>query len=88
MMRFEDREDVEEWLAPLDYEEFWSEVAFFAASGLDLPLPSRASCDRQIASGAVDRATVLAALKGMARLELVRRLRLPPRVPKLFETLH
>lgn len=73
-MTFEDCEDVREWLEPLDYETFWREVAPCA-----LALPPRSSCDAQIASGSIDAGTVLSVLKGMARLEIVERLRLPAR---------
>ena len=71
---FNDREDVEEWLKPLDYEGFWREIEIF---GLDLQ--PRESCDAQIASGEIDEATVLYVLKGMARLELIERYALPVR---------
>lgn len=76
MNLFEDMDDVEEWLERLDYEAFWRGIAPF---GLDLQ--PREDCDRQIASGAIDEVTVLFVLKGMARLELIERYRLPPRHP-------
>lgn len=74
MRTFNDANDVEEWLAPLSYAEFWDEVAPFA-----LVLQDRTSCDEQIHAGTVDEETVLFVLKGMARLELIERLRLRPR---------
>ena len=82
-MLFKDKEDVEEWLAPLDYEAFWKETAPFA-----LALLSRDSCDDQIASGGVDRKTVLFILKGMARLELIERFQLPVRDTMPWYSLH
>ncbi|MFG1342230.1 hypothetical protein [Xanthobacter autotrophicus] len=82
-MQFKDREDVEEWLEPLDYEAFWEETAPFV-----LALEPRASCDAQIASGSIDRMTVLAVLKGMARLELVERFQLPIRDDRPWRTYH
>jgi hypothetical protein len=74
MEMFNDRDDVEEWLAALDYEAFWKETAAF-----NLEIQTRESCDQQIASGSIDLKTVLYVLKGMARQELVRRYNLPPR---------
>lgn len=83
MMAFDDREDVEEWLEPLDYEGFWKEAEPFG-----LILEPRESCDRQIASGSIDEATVLYVLKGMARLELTFRYRLKPRDRMPWLALH
>lgn len=77
MAMFEDRKDVEEWLARLDYEQFWFEAALFR---LNLPA-TRAGCDRQIASGEIDKALVLSGLKVFARLELIERYVLRPRLP-------
>ena len=79
---FNDMEDVEEWLAPLGYAAFWD-----AAEGLELDLEPKASCDAQIASGSIDEATVLRVLKGLARLELVERFRLPAR-GRTWRSLH
>lgn len=75
MELFNDMEDVEEWLEPLDYEGFWKETAVFQLTEIE----PRASCDRQIADSSVDKETVLYVLKGMARLELVRRYALKTR---------
>ncbi len=83
MMVFNDMEDVDEWLAPLGYDDFWREVEPFA-----LELQARESCDRQIASRGIDTATVLSVLKGMARLELVERFNLPPREVMPWHRLH
>lgn len=83
MMMFKDRKDVEEWLEPLDYEGFWVETEPFG-----LELQSRESCDRQIASGSIDEATVLSVLKGMARLEIVRRFSLGARDRMPWHSLH
>lgn len=66
MMMFEDREDVEEWLEPLDYETFWREVSIFP-----IELQSKESCDEQIARGVVSEKTVLNVLKGFVRLQLI-----------------
>jgi len=83
MRTFGDREDVEEWLAPLDYNAFWAQTEPFA-----LDIQPRASCDAQITSGEVDEATVLFVLKGMARLELVERYALSPRDTAPWLSLH
>lgn len=83
MKEFTDREDVEEWLAQLDYEGFWKEAARF-----ELDITSRTSCDIHIATGAIDEETVLFALKGMARLELVDRYDLRPRAAQPWHRIH
>ena len=74
MLNFTVLEDVDEWLAPLDYECFWREAAQFG-----LPAVPRERCDADIASGLIDEATVLRELKEWVRLELVGRYRLPAR---------
>lgn len=83
MMNFDDWEDVDEWLKPLDYESFWNEVRPFS-----LDLQSKRSCDEQIASGSIDEATVLDVLKFMARLELTQRYRLQHRDAAPWFSLH
>lgn len=83
MQTFNDMEDVEEWLEPLDYETFWREAAPF-----DLALEPKKSCDAQIASGSIDQGTVLYVLKGLARLELVERYALRPRDTMPWHSLH
>lgn len=80
---FKDRKDVEEWLEPLDYEGFWSEVGVF-----DPDIEPRDICDQDIAAGVVDEATVLEVLKRAVRLELVRRFSLPPRDRMPWHSLH
>ena len=84
MAMFEDRDDVEDWLATLDYKAFWREAGLFK---LELPA-TRASCDEQIASGAVDEALVLRVLKGFARLDLVDRYQLRARLPESMMRRH
>lgn len=64
-------EDVEDWLAPMGYEAFWREI-----TPHHLVLEYRSVCDAQIATGQIDRETVLFVLKDMARRELVQRHRL------------
>jgi hypothetical protein len=76
MNLFEDTDDLEDWLERLDYEGFWAGIEPFR-----LDLQPRADCDRQIAAGGIDEATVLFVLKGFARLELTERYGLKPRDP-------
>ena len=74
MKMFEDREEVEEWLEPLGYDEFWREISIF-----NLEIQSKESCDEQIAEGSVDEQTVLYVLKGLVRLQIIEQHRLEPR---------
>lgn len=80
MELFEDADDVEEWLEPLGYEGFWRKTAAF-----DFDAELRQNFDEQIAAGIVDEATVLSVMKGIARLELIKRFKLGPcdRMPVL-----
>ena len=80
---FSDMEDVEEWLASMDYETFWRETAPFG-----LALPCRDNCDTLIRSGKMDEAGILDAAKGLARLELIERHRLPVRDTMRWHSLH
>lgn len=84
MIVFEDIQDVEEWLDPLDYVTFWEAVAPWG-----LALQDRDHCDDQIARGIVPQALVLDVLKHMAVMELRRKLGLKPRItqPLAAETL-
>lgn len=69
MKKFKYINDVEAWIEPLDYLSFW-----YAVQPYDLVLQPRDHCDRQIASGEIDEATVLDVLKYFVRLELTARL--------------
>ena len=55
-------DEVEDWLAPMDYAGFWVAIA-----PLDLALTPKPHCDGQIGHGEIDEATVLYCLKAMAR---------------------
>ncbi len=70
---FRSREDVEEWLKPLDYDEFWDAIRPYA-----LDLPARTRCDDDIDNGASED-TVLRVLKRMAELTIIKDQKLPPR---------
>lgn len=73
-------DEVEAWLEPMNYLEFWTAIAPY-----DLVLQDREHCDAQIAAEEVDEATVLVVLKHMARVELteMQNLRWKPVTPWL-----
>lgn len=83
MMFFEDRNDVEEWLEPLDFETFWREAAVFEPD-----IDTRAHCEAMIAAGIVSEAEVLSVLKSDVRRDLVARFRLPCRHPRRWKSVH
>lgn len=64
-------EDVESWLAPMGYEEFWREIKPYC-----LVLEYRSVCDAQIETGKAALEDVLFGLKVMASYELGKRHRL------------
>ena len=84
MTEFEWRDDVEAWLAPMNYEQFWREIKPYC-----LVLEHREVCDAQIASGMVDQATVLDGLKILSVFLLCRRHKLirkpPPPMLRVIE---
>lgn len=59
MKKFKYIDDVEKWLEPMDYEEFW-----YIIKDYYLVLPSREGCDQQL---------VLDGLKYLARIEFTKR---------------
>ncbi len=65
MVIFEDIQDVEEWLEPLDYVAFWDAVAPYC-----LTLQDRDHCDGLIGGGQVGADLILSVLKGLAVMEL------------------
>lgn len=75
MSLFKDIDDVDEWLEPMTYDQFWDEVGPY---NLDIPLKS--GCDAQIASGEVDEETITIGLKSFARIELIDIFNLQPRI--------
>ena len=81
MRWFEFRNDVEDWLDPLTYEQFWAEGAPY-----DVAIPQKATCDREIAAGTIDEAATLRAMKALAAYDLAERYNLkhrPVEVPRL-----
>lgn len=74
MKNFKHIQDIDEWLEPLKYEEFW-----YAVEPFDLVLQDRDHCDEQIAECDVNKDTVLSVLKFMARRELTDQLGLKRR---------
>lgn len=62
MVVFQDVEDVEAWLEPLDYIAFWGAVAPYRL----FSIAERDHCDGLIAGGNVPQATILKGLKFMA----------------------
>ena len=64
-MIFEDIDDVEEWLEPLSYIEFWEAVAPY-----NLTLQDRDHCDDLITKGEITTDLALDVLKGLAVQEL------------------
>ena len=76
MRKFKDLDEVEEWLAPMDYTGFW-----FAVESLKLKLQDRRHCDAQITSGEVEEKLILGVLKSMARMEIGERHGLRWRAP-------
>ncbi|MEM7530453.1 MAG: hypothetical protein AAF416_22940 [Pseudomonadota bacterium] len=76
MIAFEDIDDVEAWLAPLDYDAFWDAIAPWAVFDRE----DRAHFDGVIARGVTSEETVLTCLKAAVRLELTARFGLKDRV--------
>lgn len=61
-------EDVDDWLRPMGYEEFWREIKPYC-----LVLEYRSVCDAKIETGQVPREDILFGLKVMASYELTKR---------------
>lgn len=74
-MIFQDIQDLEDWLRPLDYVQFWDVVAPYRFS-----MQEREHCDGLIAGGKVDPALILSGLKFMAVMELSASLNLTDRI--------
>lgn len=88
MIEFDDIEDIEVCLEPLNHRAFWEAVTTF-----DLTVQSRAHCDKLIASGKFDADVILRGLKDLAvtelrlKLDLKHRIYEPP-VAKYLASIH
>lgn len=71
MEKFRYIDDVEKWLEPMNYEQFWRETKPYC-----LAIESRSVCDAQIEAGLASLEDVLYGLKVMAEYNLTRRHRL------------
>jgi len=69
MVIFEDIEDVEAWLDPLEYVAFWEAVAPYRI----FSIADRDHCDGLIAGGKVRQDTILRGIKAMARTGMIER---------------
>ncbi|QBF32347.1 hypothetical protein [Thalassococcus sp. S3] len=76
MVIFNDIQDVETWLAPLDYVALWDAAAPYAVFTED----DREHCDGLIAAGTVAQHKILAGLKIMVRVALSERFDLHDRI--------
>lgn len=74
MEMFKTRDDVAEWLAPMNYEQFWREIKPWC---LVMPY-TRAECDAHLAAGA-DIEEMKDFIKGMAEYALAKRHKLQRR---------
>jgi len=82
MQKFEDQQDLQEWLDTLDYDAFWKATD---PNGLDYDY--KASCDASIAQG-VDQQVILKCIKAKKRIEIVKDQNLKPRYYHDSPTLH
>jgi histidyl-tRNA synthetase len=73
MRDFEHVQDVEEWLEPMGYDEFFVKLSPY---GVDAEI--RADCETSIANGA-SQDTVLSVIKSLMRIELTKELGLERR---------
>lgn len=65
MVVFRYIEDIENWFAPMSYNDFWNQVTAF-----DVELPDKPKCDGKIISGQVNRDVILGGLKYLASTQL------------------
>ena len=68
LKKFRWADDVDIWLEPMNYEQFWREIKPYC-----LVLEYRSVCDAQIETGKASLDDVLFGLKAMASYELRRR---------------
>ncbi|WP_297339527.1 hypothetical protein [Pseudophaeobacter sp.] len=81
MVIFEDIEDVEAWLASLEYVAFWDAVAPYRI----FSIADRDHCDGLIAGGKVRQDTILEGIKAMARTGMIERFGLQYRRYESYE---
>ena len=74
MIRFKHVEDIEEWLGPMGYSDFWIDVSAF-----EVHLPYKEYCDDKIVSGQVEKDVMLGGLKYLASTQIASRLKLERR---------
>ena len=65
MGTFRYTEDIEEWLKPLGYNDFWHAVIPYR-----LQLPNKLKCDEKITREGVDKTLMLAGLKYITVVQL------------------
>ena len=76
MVVFEDIQDVEEWVKPMDYVSFWTAVKPYDV----FDEGSRDHCDECITKRGVDQKLILSCLKTMVRLNLTEKFNLQDRI--------
>ena len=64
MRKFRDIEELDAWMAPMDYEGF-----FYALAPYGLTSEAKAHCDQQIALG-VEKELILKVMKRLVRMDL------------------
>jgi hypothetical protein len=69
MVVFQDVEEVEEWLEPMDYITLWEAMVPYGV----FSIAERDHCDELIASGTVKVETILYGIKAIARTGLIER---------------
>jgi uncharacterized protein (DUF608 family) len=75
-MVFDDEDELEDWLAELDYEAFWKAIVCLP----ELELEDRAAFDALIADGHGTEAEILQSLKIIAQITIAEARDLLPRI--------
>lgn len=76
MMKFDNEDDLEEWLATLNYEAFWAAIVGFPEVELD----RKAAFDALIAEGKGSEAEILEGLKIIAQIRIAQGQDLLPQI--------
>ncbi len=74
MGSFKYREDLEDWLEPMGYEEFWCVIQPYK-----IKLPDKLRCDGKVIGGKVTEERMLAGLKYITLTQMVAQLKLKRR---------